>query len=91
MQLPPSTGRHTCFAQVKFIDNSQNKMLYLFNNHFLLKEEETPYIFLVNDREVTETILDVLDTDKLNTEQVLDIVYQQQAVFRVRPVTRCTR
>jgi len=33
----------------------------------------------------------VLEKERINTEHVVDIVYQQQAVFRVRPVTRCTR
>jgi len=33
----------------------------------------------------------VLEKDDIGTEQVLEIVYQQQAVFRVRAVTRCTR
>jgi hypothetical protein len=33
----------------------------------------------------------VLEKDDIGTEQVLEIIYQQQAVFRVRAVTRCTR
>ncbi len=33
---------------------------------------------------------DTLDFKKLDIENVLQIVYQPQAVFKVRPVTRCT-
>lgn len=45
----------------------------------------------MNDVEVTETLVKALDSKALdNTEQVLDIVYLPQAIFRVRAVTRCT-
>jgi len=50
-----------------------------------------PYIFFVNEKEIKGTLEAVLEKEKINTEHVVDIVYQQQAVFRVRPVTRCTR
>lgn len=50
-----------------------------------------PFIFLVKEKEITNSLEKSLDKDSLNTEEVIDIVYQQQAVFRVRPVARCTR
>lgn len=50
-----------------------------------------PYIFLVKEKEITASLENALDKDSLNTEEVIDIIYQQQAIFRVRPVTRCTR
>jgi ribosome assembly protein 4 len=50
-----------------------------------------PYVFFVNEKEIKGTLEAVLEKEKINTEHVVDIVYQQQAVFRVRPVTRCTR
>lgn len=56
-----------------------------------LQEEHTPYLFFVNDKEITEQLDHSLDSKLLNTEDILDIVYQQQAVFKVRPVSRCTR
>lgn len=49
------------------------------------------YIFFVNEKEIRGNLEAVLEKEKINTEHVVDIVYQQQAVFRVRPVTRCTR
>ncbi|KAJ8918929.1 hypothetical protein NQ315_016831 [Exocentrus adspersus] len=57
----------------------------------LLKQEEPcSYLFFVDDKLITDTLERVLEGVNLNTEGVIDIVYQQQAVFRVRPVTRCT-
>ncbi|KPJ08536.1 Notchless protein-like 1 [Papilio machaon] len=56
----------------------------------LLQEEDKPFLFFVKDVEITTSLKDVLDTVKVNSEEVVEIIYQQQAVFRVRPVTRCT-
>lgn len=67
-----------------------SKQLQLICNALLQKEEQTSYAFFVNEREITSTLDNVLDIEKLNTEQVIDIIYQEQAVFKVRPVTRCT-
>lgn len=40
---------------------------------------------------MTSTLADSLDKEKLDaSEKVLDIIYQPQAVFKVRAVTRCT-
>lgn len=36
------------------------------------------------------SLASALEGQALETERVLDIVYQPQAVFRVRAVTRCT-
>lgn len=56
----------------------------------LLQEEPTPYLFFINDDEVRDSVQQTLGSKQLDVENVLDIVYQPQAVFRVRPVTRCT-
>ena len=58
-----------------------------------LKNEEVPYEFSVNNVTVDTlgTLKSTLEQVKeLNTEKVVEIVYQPQAVFRVRAVTRCT-
>lgn len=45
----------------------------------------------MNEKEITESLEKTLDQEALEgSEQVLDIIYQPQAVFRVRAVTRCT-
>lgn len=57
----------------------------------ILQDEKTPYKFYVNDCEITSTLADSLDSEALEaSEKVLEIVYQPQAVFKVRAVTRCT-
>ena len=59
--------------------------------HFLYKEEEIPYDFFLNDVEIDDSLQGTMDrVDSLDTENRIEIVYQPQAVFRVRAVTRCT-
>jgi len=50
-----------------------------------------PYSFFVNDEEIADTLaaLNALK-DKKNREDIVAIVYQPQAIFRVRCVTQCT-
>ncbi|KAK7087632.1 notchless protein homolog 1-like [Littorina saxatilis] len=60
-------------------------------NALLETDETTPYSFFVDDVEIRESLDKTVTKEKLeNAEKVLDIVYQPQAVFRVRAVTRCT-
>ena len=55
------------------------------------QEETTPYSFFVNEREIVSSLVNELQKQQLDgSEAVIDIVYQPQAVFRVRAVTRCT-
>ena len=69
--------------------------------HSLLQDDEQkriPYSFYArllkngvwDDVEVTTTLAQFLETHNVSTEQVLELTYQPLAVFRVRPVTRCT-
>ncbi|XP_033123201.1 notchless protein homolog 1-like [Anneissia japonica] len=64
--------------------------LQLVCNAVLQKEETTPYSFFVDETEIRGSIRESVDSSKQETEKVLQIVYLPQAVFRVRPVTRCT-
>ncbi|XP_073971799.1 notchless protein homolog 1 [Rhodnius prolixus] len=59
-------------------------------NNLLDQDELTPYTFFVNDEEVIKSLDNVLKTDKFSTEDVVEIIYQQQSVFKVQAVTRCT-
>jgi ribosome assembly protein 4 len=45
---------------------------------------------VMDDVEITTTLADLVQALALSTEQVISITYQPLAVFRVRPVTRCT-
>lgn len=49
-----------------------------------------PLAFFFRDAEIVVSLEKTLAGQAVETEKVLDIVYQPQAVFRVRAVTRCT-
>ena len=56
------------------------------------QDETTPYSFFVDDVEISDSLGKALSETKTwqSSEVVVEIVYQAQAVFRVRAVTRCT-
>ncbi|KAJ8783936.1 hypothetical protein J1605_008979 [Eschrichtius robustus] len=56
----------------------------------VLQEDPLPLAFYVHDAEITSSLGRTLESQAVETEKVLDIVYQPQAIFRVRAVTRCT-
>ncbi|CAH1801636.1 unnamed protein product [Owenia fusiformis] len=71
--------------------NINTTKLQLVCSAILEKDETTPYAFFVNDTEIVDSLEQSLDNKALeDSEKVLEIVYQPQAVFRVRAVTRCT-
>ncbi len=72
--------------------NTENLQLIL--NALLKKDgsnELIPYTFFVNGKEVVNNLEETLQNETLNSEKVLEIIYQPQAIFQVRAVTRCTR
>nr|CAD7438427.1 unnamed protein product [Timema bartmani] len=64
--------------------------LQLILNTLLQKDLAAPDRFFVNDCEITTSLEDVLKQENISTEKLIDIVYREEAVFRVRAVTRCT-
>jgi ribosome assembly protein 4 len=82
---------------------SVDQLSTLLNDHVLKNEEKMPYSFFLNDEEIDATLAATvlkIKTEALNSsasssseavsdEAVLKIIYQPQAVFRVRTVTRC--
>lgn len=67
------------------IHNNASCFFFLF-----VKDESVPYTFFVNETEITGNLKETLESQTLETEKVVEIVYQPQAVFKVRAVTRCT-
>ncbi|CAM9121547.1 unnamed protein product [Discosporangium mesarthrocarpum] len=59
-------------------------------NQLLENEQKVPYTFYVRDTEVLDSLANTVTELGVSTEAVLRVVYQPLAVFRVRPVTRCT-
>uniref|UniRef100_A0A8B9ZKR6 Notchless protein homolog 1 n=1 Tax=Anas platyrhynchos TaxID=8839 RepID=A0A8B9ZKR6_ANAPL len=64
--------------------------LQLVCNALLQEDEPVPLAFFFRDAEIVVSLEKTLAGQAVETEKVLDIVYQPQAVFRVRAVTRCT-
>uniref|UniRef100_A0A8C6W022 Notchless protein homolog 1 n=1 Tax=Nothobranchius furzeri TaxID=105023 RepID=A0A8C6W022_NOTFU len=65
--------------------------LQLVCNALLQKDEPVSLAFFVHgEAEVVSTLRSCVRTLGAETEQVLPVVYQPQAVFKVRAVTRCT-
>ena len=59
-------------------------------NALLQHEEPIPFAFYVNDVEVIDSLEKNIGENFSCSEDVLEIVYQPQAIFKVRAVTRCT-
>uniref|UniRef100_A0A8C5N1R5 Notchless protein homolog 1 n=1 Tax=Leptobrachium leishanense TaxID=445787 RepID=A0A8C5N1R5_9ANUR len=64
--------------------------LQLVCNALLQEEEPPPLAFFVHEQEILTSLDKTLEKQSIETEKVLDIIYQPQAVFKVRAVTRCT-
>ncbi|GKT34567.1 Notchless protein homolog 1 [Aduncisulcus paluster] len=58
-------------------------------NHLLENEDPLPYSFFIDDVEIVNQLKDTAEEKKLTTEDNITIRFQAQAIFRVRPVTRC--
>lgn len=70
--------------------NVTAEQLELIVNALLKNEEKTPYLFFTHDVEIKTDLRKALGDKKIDTEKRLDIIYEPQAIFKVRPVTRCT-
>jgi len=62
----------------------------LLNEHILKNEDPLPYSFFLNDEQILENLMTSLKAQQSSTEEILKIVYQPQAIFRVEMVTRCS-
>ncbi|KAJ2773532.1 ribosome assembly [Coemansia nantahalensis] len=71
--------------------NVTAEQLSFLINKFLENQEPRPYSFYVDGKEVVRSILaDIIEGEKRSSEERLTIVYQPQAFFKVRAVTRCS-
>ncbi|MQL83956.1 hypothetical protein Taro_016462 [Colocasia esculenta] len=59
-------------------------------NARLNNEEKLPYAFYILDEELVEYLGTFLHKKKVSVERTVQIVYQPQAIFRIRPVNRCS-
>lgn len=56
---------------------------------YVFQEEPVPYLFFVDDKQVTQSLLTVINEED-GCEKALVIAYAEQSIFKVRPITRCT-
>ncbi|KAF3504636.1 hypothetical protein F2Q69_00045414 [Brassica cretica] len=56
-----------------------------------IQEEKLSYSFYVSDEELLVSVGTYMERNSVSVENVLKIVYRQQAVFRIRPVYRCSQ
>ncbi|KAG7209018.1 hypothetical protein KM043_015184 [Ampulex compressa] len=59
-------------------------------NALLQNDEPVPLAFYVNNVEITKTLEQNIGDNIKTSEDIVEIIYQPQAVFKVRSVTRCT-
>ncbi|CDY09645.1 hypothetical protein HID58_077783 [Brassica napus] len=57
-------------------------------NKFLNNEEKLPYAFYVSGEELRVPVGTYIEDRSVSMEEILTIVYRQEAVFRTRPVSR---
>ncbi|XP_006412402.2 notchless protein homolog [Eutrema salsugineum] len=57
-------------------------------NRFLNNEEKLPYAFYVSGEELVVPVGTYIEKNRVSVENILTIVYRQQALFRTRPVNR---
>lgn len=70
--------------------NISPKQLQLLCNNLLKNEEDQLYSFFVNEKELKGTLETFLEKEKISIEGAIKVVYQPQASFKVRAVTRCS-
>ena len=59
-------------------------------NGLLEHSEKLPYAFFIQDQELAGELAAHLTESNTSVESVLKVCYQPQAIFRVRPVARCS-
>ncbi|OVA19203.1 G-protein [Macleaya cordata] len=70
--------------------NAGPRQLQEIVNKLLNNEEKFPYSFYISDQELVVQLGSYLEKNKVSVEKVLRIVYQPRAVFRIRPISRCS-
>jgi len=83
-------NRETLGTPFDLPTNISKENLEKLCNTLIQTEDDVPYTFFVNGVEVVSCLDAILEKENIETENVVEIVYQPQAVFRVRAVTRCT-
>ncbi|KAF2360526.1 NLE protein [Trinorchestia longiramus] len=84
-----SEAGETAGPPIELPVNLPKQKLQLILNSLLKQENDVPYSFFVEEKEITNNLQGVLP-DNYSEEKIVTILYQAQAVFKVQSVTRCT-
>ncbi|KAK9866803.1 hypothetical protein WJX84_003658 [Apatococcus fuscideae] len=71
-------------------DTVTPQQLEVLLNNLLQQGDPLPYAFFLQDHELAGQLGTHLQKQQVSIEAALRVVYRPQALFRVRPVTRCT-
>jgi len=66
------------------------EQLSQLTNSFLKSENSEKFAFYTSETEIKNSLSATLDEIGKKTENVINIIYTPIAVFKVRPVTRCS-
>lgn len=77
-------------SQLQLPQGTTSAQLQTLLNGLLSNEEPVPYAFFIDDFELTDEVGAAMLKHDVSVEQVVQITYRPQAVFRVRPVARCS-
>ncbi|VDP04058.1 unnamed protein product [Soboliphyme baturini] len=89
VQLKDEDGVYLGVSMDVPIDITKQQLQQICNSLMQL-EEPVPCSFLLNEKEIVDSLSDTIDLDSVNTEKILEITYQPLALFRVQAVTRCS-
>jgi NLE (NUC135) domain len=77
-------------TQLQLPQATTRSQLQTLLNQILKNEEPLPYAFYIDEVELADEIGVCMVKNKVSVERVVQVLYQPQAVFRVRPVARCS-
>ncbi|EGD81764.1 Nle1 protein [Salpingoeca rosetta] len=89
VQLVNEEGEEAC-QPIELSSETTPAQLQMLCNEILEEEDPAPYAFYVKDKEITTDILDIMNTTGVSSEEVVRVVYQPQAVFRVAGISQCS-
>ena len=95
MDLPISSNPDEMSALIHTLlsheenDDDGKQIPYSFYAKIKRTDPKTGKI-IEDDIEVTENLREIIEDYQLSTEEILSLTYHPLAVFKVRPVTRCT-
>eukprot|EP00043_Microstomoeca_roanoka_P022109 m.256037 g.256037 ORF g.256037 m.256037 type:complete len:485 (+) comp20760_c0_seq1:149-1603(+) len=90
VQLVNEEGEEACQPIELSSDVNATQLQILCNQLLDQQEDPTPYSFYVKEKEITATLLETMQQANVTSEEIVRIVYQPQAIFRVAGISQCS-